>query len=396
MRTVGVGLLPLSVFIALALVACASLTTPTPGAPPANPTPAARPGLTNASSTLGQTLDPLSYEQMLERVYAEVSPSVVNIDIAQRAGGAPSPFGEDRFEYGNGSGFVWDKSGHIVTNNHVIDGASRIRVTFFDGATVEAVVVGADPDSDLAVIRVDMPLERLRPIQTTDSTVAQVGQLVVAIGNPFGLQGTMTTGIVSGLGRSLPATAALGGAGYVIPDIIQTDAAINPGNSGGVLVDMRGRLLGVTSAIISPVRASAGVGFAIPTVIVNKVVAALIADGRFTHSWFGISMVAMRIDIAREMGLPATQRGVLIVTLAPDGPAARAGLRAGTREVTIDGQTVAVGGDVLTAVDGVPIPDPDALTRFLARSTRPGQDVVVTFLRDGLEQTATVTIGERQ
>jgi serine protease Do len=261
-------------------------------APTAAPTVA--PVVAPSGSSVGAVA---ALEGTLELIYTQVNPSVVNIQVSQ-AGVAGSPAIPDapgspfqslapqgpQAQQALGSGFVWDTEGHIVTNNHVVDGADRIRVTFSDGTTVPATLVGADPDSDLAVVQVDLPANQLQPVQVADSTQVKVGELVVAIGNPFGLEGTMTLGIVSALGRSLPAeSATTQGTAYTIPDVIQTDAPINPGNSGGVLVDDQGRVIGVTAAIESPVRANAGVGFAIPSAIVQKVVPVLIQDGGYEH-----------------------------------------------------------------------------------------------------------------
>ena len=215
---------------------------------------------------------------------------------------------QQQYQSALGSGFVWDQNGDIVTNNHVVSGADKIEVTFSDGTIVPATLVGADPDSDLAVIKVDVPADKLHPVQLGDSSAVKVGQLAIAIGNPFGLEGTMTTGIISAVGRSLPANDN-STQSYTIPDVIQTDAPINPGNSGGVLVDVQGQVLGVTSAIESPVRASAGVGFAIPSAIVNNVVPALIKDGKYVHSWLGISGTTLVPDLAtgNEPGIKSTR-----------------------------------------------------------------------------------------
>ncbi|HEX7972910.1 MAG TPA: trypsin-like peptidase domain-containing protein, partial [Anaerolineales bacterium] len=214
-----------------------------------------------------------AYQSTLEQIYSQVGPSVVNIDVVIGAtatrsrNGSPFGFGSQQSE-ALGSGFVWDTQGNIVTNNHVVSGATQIQVTFSDGTTASAKLVGADPNADLAVVKVNVPASQLRPVQIADSTQVKVGQLAIAIGNPFGLAGTMTTGIISGLERSLPVgldsqtgqTSQTGGT-YAIPDIIQTDAAINPGNSGGVLVDDQGRLIGVTAAIESATNSNSGMAY---------------------------------------------------------------------------------------------------------------------------------------
>jgi S1-C subfamily serine protease len=300
-------------------------------------------------------------------------------------------------QQGSGSGFVWDRNGHIVTNNHVVANAERIRVTFADGTVAEATLVGANADSDLAVIKVELPAKRLLPVRLADSAQVTVGQLAVAIGNPFGLENTMTVGIVSALGRSLPVASdnELGGATYSIPDVIQTDAPINPGNSGGVLVNDRGEVIGVTTAIISPVQASAGIGFAVPAAIVEKVVPALIENGSYHYPWLGISGTSLGPELAQAMGLDADQRGALVAEIVPGGPAEEAGLRGSSRQVEIDGMEARVGGDVIVALDGQRVQGFDDLVAHLVRSTEVGQQIELTILRDGRERNVTVTLGTR-
>jgi serine protease Do len=323
-------------------------------------------------------------EAVLESIYTQVNPSVVNIHVTESAG------------EGLASGFVWDEEGHIATNNHVVDGAINITVTFSDGTTVPAQVVGTDPDSDLAVVKVDVAASELHPVQLADSTQAKVGQLTVAIGNPFGLQGTMTVGFISALGRLLPVDSSTsGGLSYNIPDIIQTDASINPGNSGGVLVDDAGHVIGVPSAIISPAGSSAGIGFAIPSVIVQRVVPALITTGHYEHSYLGISGISLDSELAKAMGLTPDQRGALVVNVVADGPAAKAGLQGGNRQVTINGQQVTVGGDIIISVDGKQVKGFDDLITYLARSTDVGQKITLTMLRQGKEETVEVTLAAR-
>jgi serine protease Do len=344
----------------------------------------------------------------LEEIYQDVSPSAVYIEVLQQqsvALGQMFPFfgepnsqqlPEEQYQRGSGSGFVWDKEGHIVTNNHVVDGADKIRVTFSDGTIVEGTVVGTDPDSDLAVIKVDLPADQLFPVELADSTQVRIGQLAVAIGNPFGLENTMTVGIVSALGRSLPVESDVSmGPSYTIPDVIQTDAPINPGNSGGVLVDDQGKVIGVTAAIVSPVGASAGVGFAIPSVIVQKAVPMLIEKGRYAHPWLGISGTTMNPDLAQAMELDSDQHGSLVIEVVPGGPADEANLRGSDRTITVDGEELRIGGDVIVAIDGQPVEDFDDLTIYLVRSTEVGQEITLTVLRDGRERQVKVTLGER-
>ena len=356
-----------------------------------------------------------AYQGTLENIYTTVSPSVVNIRVVQKVDAAASgssqtpglpffnlpqgqnPQGQNpqrQYQTALGSGFVWDQSGHIVTNNHVISGADKIEVAFSDGSIVSAQVVGADPDSDLAVIKVDVPADKLHPIQLGDSTAVKVGQLAIAIGNPFGLEGTMTTGIISAVGRSLPSSETATQS-YSIPDIIQTDAPINPGNSGGVLVDAQGQVLGVTSAIESPVRANAGIGFAIPSAIVNNVVPALINDGKYVHTWLGISGSTLIPDLSTAMKLDAGQRGALVGEVMPNSPAEKAGLLGSSQQVTIDGQTVNVGGDVITAIDGKPVVEMNDIIAYLASNTQVDQKVTLTLLRDGKQETLDVILAAR-
>lgn len=343
-------------------------------------------------------------EETLAQIYAQVNPSVVNIQTTQRL--APSfnlPFNfpdqspdQAPVTHSLGSGFVWDTQGHIVTNNHVVEGADRITVTFSDGSTFEAQVVGADSDADLAVLKVEVTPDKLVPVRLADSKQVKVGQIAIAIGNPYGLEGTMTVGFISALGRSLPVqSTSTDGATYTIPDVIQTDAPINPGNSGGVLVNIRGEVIGVTAAIESPVRANAGIGFVIPSNIVRRVVPALITNGRYDHPYLGISGTTLTSDLAKAMGLSQDQRGALVIDVTPNSPADKAGLRGSDRQITLDGNTARVGGDVIIAIDGTPVQKFEDLASYLATSTSVGQKVTLTILRNGREQTLEVTLGAR-
>jgi serine protease Do len=380
----------------------------------------------------GEALSLLAaYEGVLQSVYTAVNPSVVNIRVLVNATsalgqgelpfnipGLPNmpglPFGTPgqpgdqqqpgqqdqpqvpQYGEGAGSGFVWDQQGHIVTNNHVVENAEKIEVTFADGKTVEAKLVGADPDSDLAVIQVDVPADQLQPVQMGDSHQLKVGQLAIAIGNPFALEGTMTVGIISALGRTMPVNMGMGGGpSFSIPDVIQTDAPINPGNSGGVLVNDQGQVIGVTFAIESPVGANAGIGFVIPAAIVEKVVPQLIEDGSYQHAYLGISGAELRPDLAKAMDLDSDQRGVLVGEVSPNGPADAAGLHGSDRTIQLDGRDVQVGGDVITAIDGQTVQGMDDLISYLASSTTVGQKVILTVLRDGETTDIQVTLAAR-
>ena len=402
----------------LLLSACGSITGTTNGlgihlAPTLTAPQQNIPAPSQATNPTGDSGDLLAaYQGTLENIYTTVSPSVVNIRVVEKVSAAslgasqipgfpffdpPQGQGqqpEQQYQSALGSGFVWDTEGHIITNNHVINGADKIEVTFSDGSSVPATVIGADPDSDLAVLKVDVQANKLQPVQLADSSAVKVGELAIAIGNPFGLEGTMTTGIVSAVGRSLPAdeTAVQS---YTIPDVIQTDAPINPGNSGGVLVDAQGQVVGVTSAIESPVRANAGIGFAIPSEIVKNVVPVLIKDGKYAHAWLGISGTTLTPDLAKAMNLDATQRGALVEEIFPNSPAEASGLRGSNEQVSLDGQTTNVGGDVIIAIDGQPVTGMDELIAYLSQSTKVDQKVSLTVLRDGKQETLDVTLAAR-
>ncbi len=344
-----------------------------------------------------------AYQNTFESIYNKVNPSVVNIQVIEQASGTTF----NGFGFGNsqsaapqealGSGFVWDTAGHIVTNNHVVAGATSITVTFADGTVATAKLVGADPNSDLAVIQVNVPASELVPVKLADSTKAQVGQIVIAIGNPYGLQGTMTQGIISGLSRTLPVgldnQTSQQGPTYSIPDIIQTDAAINPGNSGGVLVDTQGNLVGVTAAMESQSGSSSGVGFVIPSSIVAKVVPSLISTGSYSHPTLGINGTSLTPDLAKAMNLSQNQQGVLIVDVTSGGPADKAGLVGSSQAVMINGQQTPVGGDIITAINGQAIKNSDGLSSYLFDNTQAEQTITMTILRNGHEQQVKVTLG---
>ncbi len=367
------------IILTVTFTGCVSQNVPT--VPPPTSTPS--PSQSSGTSSLAEL------ETTLESIYSRTNPSVVNIQVVlptttnNPGGGAL------------GSGFVWDTQGNLVTNNHVVDGASRITVTFYDGTTVEANLVGADSDSDLAVVKVNTNAVQLQPVTMADSNQLMVGQLAIAIGNPFGLQGTMTVGFVSGLGRLLPANENAVGPNYSIPDIIQTDASINPGNSGGILLDDTGKVIGITQSIATTSGSSSGVGFAIPSAIVQQVVPALIKTGHYDHPYLGVSIISLNPDLAGAMNLPANQRGALVATVTTGSPAEKAGLQPSQTEVTINGQPVTVGGDVIISYNSQVVKSTDDLITFLARSGSVGQTVTLTVLRGGKQIQVPVTLGVR-
>jgi 2-alkenal reductase len=333
--------------------------------------------------------------QIYQAVYQKANPSVVYIENMTRVrsnDGTNATVPESE-----GSGFVWDAAGHIVTNNHVVEGADALQVTFTDGVVLPAEVVGRDPDSDLAVIKVDPALAPLTPVEQGDIDAVQVGQRAIAIGNPFGLAGSMTTGIVSAIGRSV-----LSGTGYNIPLAIQTDAAINPGNSGGPLLNEHGQVIGVNFQIRSEARSNSGVGFAIPINIVQRVAPALIANGAYKHAWLGLSGQTFSPAWAEELGVPAATRGAYVITVKEGGPAQQGGLRGGEGETDIvvgaDTQGVQYlpgGGDLVVAIDDRPVKTFDDLLIYLESEKSPGDTVALKVLRAGEEITVTVTLGER-
>ena len=330
-------------------------------------------------------------EMLLESIYRRASASVVHIRVGQSTSSTATPYGQESPRQGEGSGFVWDAAGHIVTNYHVIEDADTIEVEFFDGTTFRARLIGGDADADLAVIQVEADASRLHPVTMGDSDGLFVGQRAIAIGNPFGQEWTMTTGIVSALGRTMPS----GNSPYSIPEMIQTDAAINPGNSGGPLLNAQGEVIGVVTMIMSGSRSSAGVGFAVPADIVSLVVPMLIERGQYVYSWLGLQGAELSLDLTAAMALPNDTRGALVVSVVQGGPAERAGLRGSDSTVVVDGTQLATGGDVITAIDGRPATSMEDIIVYLVKETRPGDQVTLTILRENVEQTVVVNLAER-
>jgi len=276
-----------------------------------------------------------------------------------------------------GSGFVFDKEGHIITNNHVVENADKISVTFIDGTSYRAKIVGNDPYADIAVIKIDVSTDKLYPLPIGDSSTLKVGEQIAAIGNPFGLSGSMTSGIVSQLGRLLPT-----GVGYSIPDVIQTDTAINPGNSGGPLLNMNGEVVGINTAIYSNDGSFSGVGFSIPSNVVLKIIPILIQEGKYQHPWVGISSANITPDLAELLNLEDA-KGVLIMTVVKDSPAAKAGLRGSSQTAVADGIEYMIGGDVVLSVDEQEVRKIDDILTHLQREKTVGDTLNLEILRDG-------------
>ncbi len=325
-------------------------------------------------------------EERVINVYARVSPAVVFITSRVIV--------RDFFmglvpQEGTGSGFVIDKEGHIVTNNHVVENADRIVVTLDDETSVEATLVGTDPANDVAVVKIDVPADKLRPVELGSSANLRVGQTAIAIGNPFRLERTLTTGVISSLGRPLEAEG-----GRMIYDVIQTDAAINPGNSGGPLLDLDGRVIGVNTAIVSPSGGSIGLGFAVPIDTVKRVATAILEKGYYPHPWLGITGISVVPELADALDLPS-ERGVLVIEVAPGQAAASAGIRGGERRVRVGDYVVPLGGDILIGVDSTQIRGMEDLVKHLETKTTVGQTVELTIIRDGREEVIRVTLGEQ-
>jgi len=276
------------------------------------------------------------------------------------------------------SGFVFDKKGHIITNNHVVENTKKISVTFVDGRSYSAEIVGTDPYADIAVIKLDVNPEKLYPLPIGDSSKLKVGEQVAAIGNPFGLSGSMTSGIVSQLGRLLPVQ----GSSFSIPDVIQTDAAINPGNSGGPLLNMKGQVVGINTAIYSSDGSFSGVGFSIPSNLVLKIIPTLIKEGEFQHPWVGISSANITPDLAELLNLEDA-KGVLIMTVVKDSPADKAGLRGSSQTATVDEVEYTIGGDVILSVDGTEVRQVNDLLTHLQREKNVGDTMNLEISRDG-------------
>jgi len=358
--------------------------TPTPTAPP---TPTAAP----SQATPVSAAEPANaLEAQVEAVYDQAGPAVVHITsrvVTYDVFMQPIP------QEGTGSGFVYDAEGHIVTNYHVVADAESVSVALAAGGVYTATTVGTDSSNDLAVLRIeaeDLP----DPIHLGDSDQLRVGQFVVAIGNPFGLDRTLTVGVISALSRVIESPDS-----RFIGEAIQTDAAINPGNSGGPLLDLEGRVIGVNAQIISPSQASAGIGFAIPVNTVRRVAPQLIAQGHYPHPWLGVSVLPFEAEgaqILRDAGMEIpVDEGLLVAEVVPGSPVAKAGIRAGDQVVSIGNTRIPVGGDIITAINGTTVANFQELTVYLESETQVGDTVEVTLIRGGQEMTVSVTLAER-
>ncbi len=345
------------------------------GAVPAAPTP------TQLPDTMYAAVDAM--DQIVANLYQRISPSVVHVATQSQAfnffyGTVP--------QEGTGSGFVYDTDGHIVTNNHVIQGADQVTVLLADGESLDATVIGSDSYYDLAVLQVDMSNNNVAPLQLGDSSQLEVGQSVAAIGNPFGLERTLTTGIISALGRQIQTSQ-----GGVIGQAIQTDAAINPGNSGGPLLDMRGRVVGINTAINSPSGGSVGIGFAVPANVIARVVPVLISTGHYPHPSLDATLVELGNEISAN-GYGVSQ-GLLVAQVTPGGAADKAGLQAASI-VRQRGRLLVQGGDVIVAVEGQPVSSRNDLQIYLENHDQPGDQITLTIVRGGSQSQVTVTLDQ--
>jgi len=317
----------------------------------------------------------------LIEIFEKAEPGVVRVNIQRNQ--------TENDVGGVGSGFVFDKKGHIITNAHVINDATKTIVTFLDGRSYNAEIIGVDEYTDIGVIKVNADLKLLHPLSLGDSSNLQVGEPITAIGNPFGLSGSMTSGIISQMGRLLPSDS-----GYSIPDVIQTDAAINPGNSGGPLLNMRGEIVGINTAIQSSTGEFTGVGFAIPSQTVAKIVPTLISDGEYKHPWIGISGRDIDLDMANVLGLKDAL-GFLIITIVEDSPASDAGLLGSNKTIEVEGREYSIGGDVIIAVDGIDVRKIDDILVHLQRVKTVGDEMDLEILRDGRTTNVTIILQER-
>ena len=333
----------------------------------------------NHTQTIGESVGiERSYEYSLVDIFEKSEESVVQVNVLR--GGSDG---------GMGSGFVYSEEGYIITNQHVVKDAKKVTVTFLDGEAYIGDVIGTDPDLDIAVVKVSPSNTYLQPITIGDSSKLKVGEKIVAIGNPFGLSGSMTSGIVSQIGRLLPQES-----GYSIPDVIQTDAAINPGNSGGPLINMKGEVVGINTAIQSITGEFSGIGFAVPSNTVKKIVPVLIEDGEFKHPWMGISGRDVDPELADFRELKSS-KGFLVISVIEGSPAEQAGLIGVTETKEIDGRELAVDGDIVLSIDGKTVRKISDILIHLQREKSIGDEMVLSVNRNGEILELTMILEER-
>ncbi len=332
-------------------------------------------------NTIVETTKIYSNNLSLIEIFEKSEPGVVRVNVQRSE--------TSDVVNGVGSGFVFDKKGHIITNAHVVKDAKKVVVTFLDGRSYNADIIGIDEYTDMAVLKVNADLALLRPLLIGDSYNLKVGETIAAIGNPFGLSGSMSSGIVSQLGRLLPSSA-----GYSIPDVIQTDAAINPGNSGGPLLNMRGEMVGINTAIQSTTGEFTGVGFAIPSQTVAKIVPTLIEKGEYEHPWIGISGRDIDPDMAKVLELKDAV-GFLIITVVENSPASKAGLIGSEKTIQVNDINYAVGGDIILAVDGIEVRKISDILIHLQRAKTVGDEMILEILRDNRTTNITILLQER-
>jgi S1-C subfamily serine protease len=332
-------------------------------------------------NVVGETIQIYPHNLSLIEIFERSESGVVRVNVQR---------GEvDDVTGGLGSGFVFDKKGHVITNAHVVDNAKKVVVTFLDGRSYNAEIIGVDEFTDLAVIKVNADFALLHPLALGDSSNLKVGEPIAAIGNPFGLSGSMTSGIVSQLGRLLPS-----GSGYSIPDVIQTDAAINPGNSGGPLLNMRGEVVGINTAIQSTTGEFTGVGFAIPSQTIAKIIPTLTEDGEYKHPWIGISGRDIDPDLAKVLGLKDAV-GFLVVTVVENSPASKAGLIGSEKTIEVEGANYPMGGDIILSVDEIEVRKISDILIHLQRAKSVGDEMVLEILRDNRTTNITIILQER-
>ncbi|MDH2906471.1 MAG: trypsin-like peptidase domain-containing protein [Candidatus Nitrosotalea sp.] len=339
---------------------------------------------TQQTSILGSLVQSSPGSQLsLADLFAKSQDGVVQIIVRKT--------GDNSSDRAIGSGIVYDLGGHIITSNHVVADYQKIRVVFHDGESYSANVSGTDVYADLAVIKVNADSQTLHPLPLGDSSKLRIGDAVTAIGSPFGLSGSMTSGIVSQLGRILNPPNLQS---FSIPNVIQTDAAINPGNSGGPLLNDRGEVIGINTAIQTDTGEFSGVGFAIPSNTMKRIVPALIQSGHYKHPWLGISGITLDPDLADSLGL-GTHSGFLIENIVSDSPASKAGLHASNQTKTIDGIKYKYGGDIIVGVDNNPVSKLEDLLNYLQDNKSAGDKMIVHIVRDGKNMDVTLTLQER-